>query len=105
MAARSWRRLNRYSIRRGSGHMLVMDGTVGASDRAFDVSEGGIDPLESGRQGSAAARLCDDRLMDAAGFADAGETAQPVSGNSARGFEIEPRQSGDLGAAEARHPA
>src|SRR5262252_8505306 len=32
-----------------AGHMLVMDGTVGASDGAFDVSEGGIHPLERGR--------------------------------------------------------
>ena len=85
--------------------MLVMDGTVGASDGAFDVSEGGIDPLERGRQGSAAARLGDDWLMDAAGFADAGETVQPVSDNSAGGLEIVPRQGGDLGAAEAFHPA
>src|SRR6516162_8595755 len=88
-----------------AGHMLVMDGTVGASDGALDVSEGGIDPLERGRQGGAAARLGDDRLMDAAGFADAGETAQPVSDDSAGGIEIVPRQGGDLGAAEAFHPA
>src|SRR6516165_3182997 len=81
--------------------MLAMDGTVGASDGAFDVSEGGIHPLERGRQGSAAARLGDDRLMDAAGFADTGETAQPVR-DSAGGIEIVPRQGGDLGAAR-RH--
>ena len=42
--------------------------------------------------------------MDAAGFADAGETAQPVSDDSAGGIEIVPRQGGDLGAAEAFHP-
>jgi len=67
--------------------MLVMDRTVGASDGAFNVTEGGIDPLERGRQGSAAARLGDDRPMDAAGFADASETTQPVSDNSAGGLE------------------
>ena len=59
--------------------MLVTDGTVSASDGAFDVPEGSVDPLERGRQGGPAARSCDDRLMDAPGFADAGETAQAVT--------------------------
>src|SRR6266513_2827684 len=57
-----------------AGHMLVTDGTVGASDGAFDVSEGSIDPLKGGHQGGAATRSGDDRVMDAPGFADAGET-------------------------------
>ena len=88
-----------------AGHMLVMDGTVGASDCAFDVSEGGIDPLKRGRQGRAAARSGDDRLMDTPSFADAGETAQTVSDDGAGGIEIVRRQGRDLGAAEALHPA
>src|SRR5438105_3565148 len=39
-----------------TGHMLVTDGTVGASDRALDVSEGSVDPLKGGHQGGAATR-------------------------------------------------
>jgi hypothetical protein len=31
--------------------MLVTDGTVSASDGAFDVPEGSVDPLECGRHG------------------------------------------------------
>src|SRR5437667_5188634 len=34
-----------------AGHMLVTDGTVGASDGALDVSEGRVDPLKGGYQG------------------------------------------------------
>ena len=59
-----------------AGDMLVTDGTVSASDGTFDVSEGSIDPLKGGHQGGAATRSGDDRVMDAPGFADAGETAQ-----------------------------
>src|SRR5438105_4316855 len=50
-----------------AGHMLVTDGTVGASDGALDVSEGRVDPLKGGyrhRQPNsslcAAASGCDD---------------------------------------------
>jgi hypothetical protein len=42
--------------------------------------------------------------MDAPGFADAGETAQTVSDDSAGGIEIVRRQGRDLGAAETFHP-
>src|SRR6267142_3795256 len=38
-----------------AGHMLVTNGTVGARDGAFDVSEGRVDPLKGGHQGGAAA--------------------------------------------------
>src|SRR5216683_1182251 len=62
-----------------AGHMLVTNGAVSASDGAFDVAEGGIDPLERGVQGGLAAGSGDDWLMDAAGVADTGETAQPVT--------------------------
>src|SRR5216683_2303199 len=62
-----------------AGHVLVTDGTVSASDGAFDVPESGIDPLKRRRQGAAAARSGDDRLMEAPGFGDAGETAQAVT--------------------------
>src|ERR1700680_1349123 len=51
-----------------AGHMLDTDGTVSASNGAFDVPEGSVDPLERGRQGGLAARSCDDRLMDAPGL-------------------------------------
>src|SRR5262252_3197208 len=54
--------------------MLVPDGTVSASDGAFDVSKGSVDPLERGGQSDLAARSSDDRLMDAPGVADTGET-------------------------------
>jgi hypothetical protein len=43
--------------------MLVTDGTVSASDGAFDVPEGSVDPLERGRQGGLAASSCDNRLF------------------------------------------
>src|SRR5438132_9216522 len=46
-----------------AGHMLVTDGTVGASDGALDVSEGRVDPLKGGYQGAAATRSGDDRVM------------------------------------------
>src|SRR5512133_2450272 len=88
-----------------AGHMLVMDGTVGASDGAFDVSEGGIDPFKRGRQGGAATRSGNDWVMDAPGFADAGETAQAITDHRAGGIEIVRRQGRNLGAAEAFHPA
>src|SRR5438067_7735425 len=81
-------------------HMLVTDGTVGASDGAFDV-----DPPKCGHQSGAATGSGDDRVMGAPGFADAGETAQAVTDDSAGGIEIVRRQGRDLGAAEAFHPA
>src|SRR5437868_9433603 len=59
-----------------TGHMLVTDGTVGASERALDVSEGSVDPLKGGHQGGAATRSGNDRVMDAPGFADAGERSE-----------------------------
>src|SRR6266404_8288992 len=68
-----------------AGHMLVTDGTVSASNGAFDVSEGSVDPLERGGQSDLAARASDDRLMDAPGAADTGETAQTVTDDSASG--------------------
>jgi hypothetical protein len=34
-----------------AGYMLVADGAVSASDRALDVAEGGVDPLEGKVQG------------------------------------------------------
>src|SRR5882762_3461561 len=83
-----------------AGHMLVTDGTVSASNGAFDVPEGSVDPLERGRQGGLAARSCDDRLMDAPGFADAGETAQAVTDDGAGGIEIALCQGHELGTAE-----
>src|SRR5260370_41497795 len=73
-----------------AGHMLVTDGTVRASNGAFDVPEGSVDPVERGRQGGLAARSCDDRLMDAPGFADAGETAQAVADDRAAGVAVAP---------------
>jgi len=85
--------------------MLVTDGTVSASDGAFDVPEGSVDPLERGRQGSLAARSCDHRLMDAPGFADAGETAQTVTDDGAGGIEIALGQGHDFGTAETLYPA
>src|SRR6267378_2221886 len=88
-----------------AGHMLVTDGTVSASNGAFDVPEGSVDPLERGRQGSLAARSCDDRLMDAPGFDDAGETAQAVTDDGAGGIEIALCQGHDFGTAETLHAA
>src|SRR5260370_4948152 len=88
-----------------AGHMLVTDGTVSASDGAFDVSEGSVDPLKGGRQGGLAARSGDDRLMDAPGFADAGETAQAVTDDGAGGLEIALCQGHDFGTAETLYPA
>src|SRR5262249_16852619 len=85
--------------------MLVTDGTVSASDGAFDVPEDSVDPLERGRQGSLAARSCDNRLMDAPGFADAGETAQTVTDDGAGGIEIALGQGHDFGPAENLYPA
>jgi len=85
--------------------MLVPDGTVSASDGAFDVSEGSVDPLERRGQGGLAARSSDDRLMDAPSVADTGETAQAVTDDSASGIEIALRPGSDLGAAETRHAA
>src|SRR5204862_6651091 len=69
-----------------AGHMLVTDGTVGASDSALDVSEGSVDPLTGGHQGGAATRPGDARLMDAPAFAAAGGAAQGVTDDSARGL-------------------
>src|SRR5947208_16201690 len=71
----------------GAGHMLVTDGTVGASDGALDVSEGRVDPLKGGYQGAAATRSGDDRVMDATGFADDGETAQAITDDGAGRYE------------------
>ena len=88
-----------------AGHMLVTDGTVSASDGAFDVPEGSVDPLERGRQGGLSARSCDNRLMDAPGFADAGETAQAVTDDGAGGIEIALGQGHDFGTAETLYPA
>src|SRR5260370_6611236 len=88
-----------------AGHMLVTDGTVSASNGAFDVPGGSVDPLERGRQGGLAARSCDDRLMDARGFADAGETAQAVTDDGAGGIEIALCQGHDFGTAETLYPA
>src|SRR5260370_16219214 len=70
-----------------AGDMLVTDGTVSASDGAFDVPEGGVDPLERGGQSGLAAGSSEDWLMDAPGVADAGETAQAVTDDTAGGNE------------------
>src|SRR5258708_38806024 len=59
-----------------AGHMLVTDGTVSASNGAFDVPEGRVDPLERGGQGGVAAGSCDDWLRDGPRFGDAGETVE-----------------------------
>src|SRR5467141_2691812 len=88
-----------------AGHMLVTDGTVSASNGAFDVPEGSVEPLERGRQGGVAAGSCDDRLMGAPGFADAGETAQAVTDDGAGGIEIALCQGHDFGTAETLYPA
>src|SRR5258708_35781970 len=88
-----------------AGHMLVTDGTVSASNGAFDVPEGSVDPLERGRQGGLAARSCDDRLMDAPGFADAGETAQAVTDDGAGGAENAAWQRHQVGPGAALVPA
>src|SRR5216684_6440960 len=88
-----------------AGHMLVTDGTVSASDGAFDVPEGSVDPLERGRQGGPAARSCDDWLMDAPDVGDAGETAQAITDDSAGGIEIALCQEHDFGTAETLYPA
>src|SRR5260370_32675943 len=88
-----------------AGHMVVADGRVRASDGAFDVPEGSVGPLERGRQGGPAARSRDDRLMDAPGFADAGETAQAVTDDGAGGIEIALCQGHDFGTAETLYPA
>src|SRR5260221_9022688 len=85
--------------------MLVTDGTVSASNGAFDVPEGSVDPLERGRQGGLAARSCDDRLMDSPGFADAGETAQAVTDDGAGGIGNAPCQGHQFGTAETPCPA
>src|SRR5260370_33953088 len=68
-----------------AGDMLVTDGTVSASDGAFDVPEGGVDPLERWGQSGLAAGSSEDWLMDAPGVADTGETAQAVTDDSAGG--------------------
>src|SRR5260370_18680326 len=73
-----------------AGDMLVTDGTVSASDGAFDVPEGGVDPLERGGQSGLAAGSSEDWLMDAPGVADAGETEQAVTDDSAAGIAIAP---------------
>jgi hypothetical protein len=57
--------------------MLVPDGTVSASDGAFDVSEGSVDPLERGGQSDLATGSSDDRLVDAAGVADPVKQCRP----------------------------
>ena len=85
--------------------MLVTDGAVSAGDGAFDIAEGGIDPLERGVEGGLAAGSGDDRLMDAAGIADTSEAAQAVADDGAGGIEIARRQGGNLGSAEALHSA
>src|SRR6516164_9571356 len=48
---------------------------------------------------------CDNRLMDAPGFADAGETAQTVTDDGAGGIEIALGQGHDFGTAESLYPA
>jgi hypothetical protein len=58
------------------------------------VSKGSVDPLERGGQSDLAARSSDDRLMDAPGVANTGETAQAVTDDSASGIEIALRQGG-----------
>src|SRR5947207_15353680 len=63
-----------------AGHMLVTDGTVGASDRAFDVSESSVDPLKCGHQSGAATGTGDDRVMGAPGCAAARETPPGAPG-------------------------
>src|ERR1700758_48036 len=88
-----------------AGYVLVADGAVSASDGALDVAEGSIDPLESGVQCGLATGSSDDRLMDAAGVADPGEAAQPVTDDGAGGIEIVLRQGRDFGMAEALHAA
>src|SRR5260370_19252118 len=88
-----------------AGYVLIPDGTVSASDGAFDVSEGSVDPLERGGQSDLAARFSDDRLMDAPGVADTGETAQTVTVDSASRIEISLPQGTALRAAETRHAA
>src|SRR5216684_2245137 len=88
-----------------AGHMLVSNGTVSASDGAFDVPEGGVDPLERWGQSGLAAGSSEDWLMDAPGVADAGETAQAVTDDSAGGIEIALRQGRDFGTAETLYPA
>src|SRR5438093_12369056 len=89
----------------GAGHMLVTDGTVGASDGALDVSEGRVDPLKGGYQGAAATRSGDDRVMDAPGFADAGETVKAITDAGDGGRVIVRTQGPKLGAAAAFPPA
>src|SRR5215475_3293055 len=88
-----------------AGYMLVADGAVSASDGALDVAEGGVDPLERRVQCGLAAGSGDDRMMIAAGVADSGETAQPVTDDGAGGIEIVLRQARDFGLAEAVHAA
>jgi hypothetical protein len=88
-----------------AGHMLVPDGTVSASDGAFDVPEGGVDPLERVGQSGLAAGSSDDWLMDAPGVADTGETAQAVTDDRAGGIEIALCQGRDFGTAETLYPA
>jgi hypothetical protein len=62
-----------------AGHMLVMDRTVGASDGAFDVSEGGIDPLERGRLQSARGEYINEATVFAGELHHVGH-APPQSG-------------------------
>src|SRR3954452_8284860 len=86
-------------------HVLAADGTVSAGDRALDVTQDGVDPLERGAQRGLTSRSGDDRLMDAAGAADTGKAAQAVTDNGAGGSEIARCQGRDFGAAEPHHPA
>ena len=86
-------------------HVLAADGTVSAGDRALDVTQDGVDPLERGVQRGLTSRSGDDRLMDAAGAADTGKAAQAVTDNGAGGSEIARCQGRDFGAAETPHPA
>src|ERR1700758_3384397 len=88
-----------------AGYMLVGDGAVSASDRALDVAEGGVDPLESRVQGGLATGSSDDRLVDAAGVADPSEAVQAVTENGAGGMEIALRQGRDFGTTETVHAA
>ena len=83
-----------------AGYMLVADGAVSARDGALDVAEGGVDPLEGRVQGGLATGSSDDRLVDAAGFADPSEAVQAVTDNGAGGMEIALRQGRDFGTAE-----
>jgi len=85
--------------------MFVTDSAVSAGDRALDIAEGCVDPLERGVQGGLATGSGDDRLMDASGLADSGKAAQSVTDNDAGGIETALRERCNFGTAETLHPA